>query len=101
MSYMKSEKWDGTNCSISRQEAVCPPEWDDGSTLQVPGPHPADQSADTIKYDEAVLSYYLCTWQTSHDLCPEQQYELHGCLWSCFCSESKCVSLPPFFPFVF
>ena len=90
MSYVKSEKWDGTSCDISRQEAVC-----------LPGPHPADQSADIIKYDEAVLFYHLCTWQTSHDLCPEQQYELHGCLWSCFCSESKSVSLPPFFPFVF
>lgn len=60
MSYVKSEKWDGTSCDISRQEAVCLPEWDDGSILQVPGPHPADQSADIIKYDEAVLFYHLC-----------------------------------------
>lgn len=58
MSYVKSDKWDGKNCSISRQEAVCLPEGDDGSTFQVPGPHPAAQSADTIKY-EAALSFFF------------------------------------------
>lgn len=61
MSYVKSDKWDGKNYSISRQEAVCLPEGDDGSTLQVRGPHAAAQSADTIKYDEATLSYHLIT----------------------------------------